>query len=503
MEHQIQIDRRDSLVATGGRHKLAFAGLFLFTFLLYARPNEALPGVFGDFPIVKIVAIACLLAYLLSKISSGERLTIWPTELKMVLLIALLGFASIPLSAAPQDGMKVMTDVFLKVVAIFILMINLIDTRERLQKMMKLVVIAGSVLAIFAIGNYLAGKFVVTDKQVGIRIAGVVGGIFGNPNDLAISLALLVPLALGLALMSRGTSRLFYLICSGLLSLGVILTFSRGGFLGLAAMGLVLLKRFGRQHRAATALAVVFVVLFFTVAMPVGYSERISSIFEGGNDPTGSIRARRELLQRATYLAVSHPVIGLGIGNFHIYSIREQRAHNSYLEISAELGVLGLIAYLIMLFSPLRRLRAIQREYQPDRDRSGADRDRSGADRDRSGADRDRSGADRHRSGADRDRPAAAHRRQEVTGGSRTEMYYLSGAVYACLVGYVVCSFFGSLQYLWFVYYPLAYAVAIRRIHLAEQKSTVPLAEAPQTSGLLWQQYQTRPALEQPAQSGS
>jgi hypothetical protein len=67
----------------------------------------------------------------------------------------------------------------------------------------------------------------------------------------------------------------------------------------------------------------------------------------------------------------------------------------------------------------------------------------------------------------------------------------------------VVCSFFGSLQYLWFVYYPLAYAVAIRRIHLAEQKSTVPLAEAPQTSGLLWQQYQTRPALEQPAQSGS
>jgi hypothetical protein len=75
--------------------------------------------------------------------------------------------------------------------------------------------------------------------------------------------------------------------------------------------------------------------------------------------------------------------------------------------------------------------------------------------------------------------------------------------VYACLIGYVVCSFFGSLQYLWFVYYPLAYAVAVRRIHSAEQKSTVRVADAPQAGGLLWQQYQSRPALEQPVESRS
>ena len=35
----------------------------------------------------------------------------------------------------------------------------------------------------------------------------------------------------------------------------------------------------------------------------------------------------------------------------HIYSIREKEAHNAYLEIAAELGVMGLIAYLIVIFA--------------------------------------------------------------------------------------------------------------------------------------------------------
>jgi hypothetical protein len=126
----------------------------------------------------------------------------------------------------------------------------------------------------------------------------------------------------------------------------------------------------------------------------------------------------------------------------------------------------------------LRRLRRVQQDYQPNGDRH-------------------------HRDQHHRDWRRGAHRTDEVIDGSRSEMYYLSGAVYACLVGYAVCSFFGSLQYLWFVYYPLAYAVAIRRIRVGEQESTVPAADAPQTSGLLWQQYETRPALEQPAESGS
>src|SRR5262245_46014281 len=95
------------------RHRLAFGGLLLFTFLLYARPNEAFPEVFGEFPIAKIVAIAALLAYFISKLLAAERLTIWPIEFKMIGAIALLGIIFTPIAASPSDSLNVLTDSFL------------------------------------------------------------------------------------------------------------------------------------------------------------------------------------------------------------------------------------------------------------------------------------------------------------------------------------------------------------------------------------------------------
>jgi hypothetical protein len=116
------------------------------------------------------------------------------------------------------------------------------------------------------------------------------------------------------------------------------------------------------------------------------------------------------------------------MGNYHTYSLRERKAHNAYLEVAAELGMAGLIAYLIMIFAPLRSLRRVEREslaaLSPDASSS--------------------------------------------SGGRIKEAYYLSAALQASLIAYIVCSSFGSIQYLWYLYYPLAYAVSIRRIHAAE-----------------------------------
>ncbi|MEN3332504.1 MAG: hypothetical protein V7641_1869 [Blastocatellia bacterium] len=415
-----------------GTHRVAFAGLFIFTLLLYLRPNEMFPEVFGEFPLAKIVALVTLLGFFGAKLLAGERLSVFPLELRMLAVITLLGVAFIPAAASPEASIDLLTDTFLKVVAIFVLLINLIDTRERLQKMMALVVICGSLLALFAVMDYVGGKFtVVTHGEegtvVGLRITGIVGGIFGNPNDLATSLALLIPFAVALALLRRGAARLFYLTCAGILGLGVILTFSRGGFLGLVAMAAVLIWKVGRHNRALTATAFVIITTVFIVAMPVGYSSRITTIFDSSSDPTGSSEARRDLLERAASVAANHLVIGVGIGNSPIYSLHEQRAHNSYLEISAELGAAGLIAYLIMIFAPLRSLRRIERDTIKARAADPGDE------------------------------------RATVT-------YYLGAAVQASLIVYIICSCFGSIQYLWFLYYPLAYAICLRQMHDAEAR---------------------------------
>jgi O-antigen ligase len=460
-EKSVDAERARSL------HRIAFGGLFLFTLLLYIRPNEMFPEVFGTFPLSKIIAVITVLAYVAAKLGSGERLTILPIELKMFGAIALLGVLFAPLATAPEDSVDVLLDQFVKVLIIFVLMVNVITTRQRLRSIMSLVVVCGTIIAVLAIKSYLVGDFTIVEKKdvgvVGLRITGAVGGIFGNPNDLATSLDLLLPLAVALALISSGVKRAIFFACAAMLAAGVIVTFSRGGFLGLSAMGGVLLWKVGRRNRAFTTMA--FAVMFgvFVVAMPGGYAGRITSMFHIGEDPTGSSQARRDLLERAASVAAHHPIVGVGMGNFHIYSIHEQVAHNSYLEIAAELGLAGLAAYLVLIFAPLRSLRKIEREAAPP-DSSGALRDHDT--------------------------------------GRRREIYYLSIAVQAVLVAYIVCSFFGSIEYQWFLYYPVAYAIALRVIHTAEQSVSVfasdsPVAGAPESHrprGVLWETYRRRAA---------
>src|SRR5947207_11921074 len=98
-----------------GSHPLAFAGLFLFTLLLYVRPNELFPNVFGTFPIMKIVAILTLIVYIGGKLGSSERLSIWPIEMSMLAIIVLLGIVLTPVSVSPAASVEMLSDTFFKV----------------------------------------------------------------------------------------------------------------------------------------------------------------------------------------------------------------------------------------------------------------------------------------------------------------------------------------------------------------------------------------------------
>jgi len=446
---EIGLPIRSGAGATRGKHWLAFAGVYLFTLMLYARPNDLIPAI-GSFSLVKIVAISVLLIYIGSKIAAGERLSVWTLEMTMLMVIAALGLLLMLTAASSKDSIDTLTDPYLKTVIIFILMVNLIDTRRRIFSLWKLVVVCGAVLGVGAIRSYMRGEF----AMKGVRIEGLVGGMFENPNDLATALDLLLPFAVALTLTGKGLSRLFYLVCATILAVGVLVTLSRGGFLGLIASGAVLLWKLGRGRRLKTMLAAGLICGILFAVMPGGYGARIATIFNNEQDTTGSAQERRELLERAASIAINRPVVAVGMGNFHIYSIGEKEAHNAYLEIAAELGVMGLIAYLVVILAPFRSLHRIERQTRGMRSKS------------------------------------------------EREMYWLSVSIQAALIAYMVCSFFASIQYLWYLYYTAAYAVALRQIHAAEEmESSSPNTQNPAgppepgaktARGALWPSYRLR-----------
>ena len=257
---------RSDAGAPRGKHWLAFAGVYLFTLMLYARPNDLFPAL-GDFPLVKIVAISVLLIYIGSKISAGERLSVWTLEMTMLVVIAALGLLFMPIAASPKDSLDTLTDPYLKTVIIFILMVNLIDTRQRIFSLWKLVVVCGAALGVGAIRSYMKGEF----TAQGLRIEGLVGGMFENPNDLATALNILLPFAVALTVASKGLARLFYLGCAAVLTIGVLVTLSRGGFLGLIASSGVLLWKLGRGRRLKTMLGAALICGILFAVMPGGY----------------------------------------------------------------------------------------------------------------------------------------------------------------------------------------------------------------------------------------
>jgi O-antigen ligase len=394
----------------GVKLQWSFVGLYIFTLLLYVRPSDWVPGL-GSFPLVKIITVIIPLFYLATKISLGEQLTIWPIELKMLLLILGLAILFIPFAQSKEDSLNTLSEPFIKIVIIFTLLINVIDSRERLRSLLKLIVMCGTVISAGAIRSFLTGQF---NKG---RIEGIVGGMFQNANDLATAMNILLPIAVVLALTSKGLLRLIYFACAAVITAAIIVTFSRAGYLGLGALTLVMFWKLRLRHRVLPLFVSLILLLALLLAIPGGPGSSLSKTMMESKDKTESVADRNEVLMRGIKVAISHPLIGVGMGNFYLYSRRDLKAHNSYLEIWAELGLIGLAAYLTLLIAPLRSLKRIVNEtYKASEPRA-------------------------------------------------VERFYLSLGLQATIISYIVCSAFSSIQYLWFVYFPVAFAIALRGIH--------------------------------------
>ncbi len=213
-------------------------------------------------------------------------------------------------------------------------------------------------------------------------------GTFGQPNPFGGFMGLIAPLAvmalLGYAanIWSRWRAHqrnaaaqwlplLFYAFASAVIVIALLLSWSRGSWLGFGASVLVMAFALPRQVGRSLALmgTVVLVVaaLWLTGRLPASIIARVSSATEElfafsdvrGVDITGENYAVFERLahwQAAVNMATAHPWFGVGLGNYEIaypdyrlinWKFPLGHAHNYYLNVLAEAGIIGLIAYTV------------------------------------------------------------------------------------------------------------------------------------------------------------
>ena len=393
-------------------HVISYVGLFLFTVVLYFRPYELFSALSSLDKLAYWLAITTMVVFVPSQLVLEGNLTARPRAVKLVLLLTLAALLSMVTAINRSEAWTEFNDVFIKAVLMFIVMINVVRTDRRLRLLLYVTLGVTFLLSFNALSDYRTGNFSVE----GYRIKGLLGGMFGNPNDLALHFVTMTPLAITMMVLARRwLIKIIFLITTILIIAGNVVTYSRGGFLGLLVTGLVLAWKLGRRHRAMIAVVAPIVLVAFMVLAPGNYGRRLASIFIPGLDPMGSSSSRQEILNRSIIVSIRNPITGIGMGNFHTVSLHETVTHNAFTQISAEMGVFALIVYMMFLTGPILRLRRIERDTF--------------------------------------ERP------------EERRYYYLSVGLQASLVGYMVSAFFAAVAYQWYAYYLVAFGVCLYRMY--------------------------------------
>lgn len=188
----------------------------------------------------------------------------------------------------------------------------------------------------------------------------------GDGNDFSLSLCILMPLTMLLALQSRGLKRIFYWGAVAILLLAIIATQSRGATLGIAAVfGYLWLHS---SRKALGVVAILIAIVGVLIYAPPVYFQRMGTItnYEGESSAEGRLHAWKA----GTRMAL-HNVLGVGAGNFpnsfpkyrsDDAPVRWMTAHSMYFLILGELGVLGLLLLLKLIFGNVLESNRLLRE---------------------------------------------------------------------------------------------------------------------------------------------
>ncbi len=196
------------------------------------------------------------------------------------------------------------------------------------------------------------------------------GSFLGDGNDFALSLCILLPMTIELALAAKARFwRVVLWTVLALLVLAIIASSSRGGSLAMIAVGGYLWLRSPRKVLTLTGIAAVGLLLL--VYAPDTYFERMGTIRHYDED--GSAMGRIIAWKAGVRMFVDNPLFGVSAGHFPIAFGTRYRppeaanmpwltAHSMYFLVLGELALPGIVALLMLVFGNLRaNTRARQR----------------------------------------------------------------------------------------------------------------------------------------------
>ena len=354
--------------------------LFLAAYLPFQIALD--PAVDVDLASIRVLVLVLFLMWLASGLKN-KRIII-QASLQSALITAFLFLNALSILMARNTDWSWRKLLFLlSIFPVYFVVSATIDSREKVLQAVKFLVASGTVLAAVGITQFIAqfifglektykfwadnvvvpflgkafSQAVLQNPSWLVNISGKTylraTAVFPDPHMLAFYLGLLIPLALGLVFFGE-KKNYFWLVALGILLLADLLTFSRGGYLGLFTGAVVIMclwwNKIGRNYKfGALALAGMMVA---ALLLPSPISQRFYSSFDLQE---GSNAGRIAIWSQALNVSENNPLLGVGIGNYPLAvkasaDYREPiYAHNTYLDIAVETGIVNMLVWALLL----------------------------------------------------------------------------------------------------------------------------------------------------------
>ena len=390
----------------------------------FGRPQSLIPG-------LKIIPFATGLdvLLLLSVVMSG-KLNFSRLQTKLWIPLFVVMAIHVPIARNNFHALFTFKDMLL----IFGLYLGIVTYVNSLEKMMTLMKVWMGILCFLAVmGVSKGGKGI--------------GGWLGDENDFCMVMNMAVPFGYFLLFSATGVAqKMKYLGFLGTFILAAMASLSRGGFFGLASVGVYCWYRSPKKLNALIVVAVALV--FMLVLAPAKYWDEIASSTDDETMKYGTGAARLYTWGIGVEMFLYNPIIGIGQSNFpwtfevyeagrtfHQRSMAGREAHNAWVTLIAELGLVGIIIVGGMLVQCYRDLKWIRKRFSPADSRQ--------------------------------------KRGQIVQAGEDVRMY-LARAMEGGLIGFIVSGVFISILWYPALWIMVAFVVALRNISETQSEGALP-----------------------------
>jgi len=344
----------------------------IFTNISTLLTNQGFPGIMK--PLVVIVAFALLVRYMYA----GQA-PVWHPKTIRVEIFLFIYFIVITASffvASYQDkALEEILDLGKDLVIVYCIVLALREPRLWKQTIWLIIITTAllSLLNVYQLVTQDPGQTffglssIRMDQVLGDSSALRIRGPINDPNFWGQILVAVSTLLIFRIIYEKQTiTKLAALLMLGIMSYAVLNTYSRGAYLVLAIDVVLILFVFAKRVRPMVAFAGLGILILLIPFLPSNYRDRFGTLTvftsENGIYQDSSFRGRTSEILTGVAMFTSHPILGVGAANYRPnyqsytqligleFRTESRDAHSLYVQVLAETGVLGTIAFFAMVF---------------------------------------------------------------------------------------------------------------------------------------------------------